>query len=258
MNRKIISVLAFSLMTTIGIFTAQTITAQATTPYGIVKSKNYTNKLPAYYLKSSNKSAYIWNNTLTKKLYSLKNYPKTTWYVTNSYKMTNGKKTGTFYRIRNVSNSRTGLVWRNYLARGTNPQVSVNNYKLGDRYYKYDNDFINAFSKEATKLFPGTIYSPKIGKIISRAYGRDLDQNSSLESEVKKLMGTETAFSINAYNIQKPLTLITLKKNIINKSLIISNSGKQSTGFNQFNKYYGWHIGILIFPNGTGTIVLTK
>ncbi|MTV82246.1 hypothetical protein [Secundilactobacillus folii] len=116
MNKIIIRSLTLGTLA-LGIgFTTQQVNASAA--YRTVKTKSYASTTPAYHAKNATKSVYMWNSTLTKKLHNLKNYPKTTWYVQKSVKLTNGKKTGIFYYVKNKSNSASGYVWRSYLTKG--------------------------------------------------------------------------------------------------------------------------------------------
>lgn len=84
--------------------------------YTWVKTKNY-NKKP-YHAKSVNKNAYVWNANLTKKQHNLKNYPRTTWYVSKSIKMVKGNRSGIFYKVTSDSGKASGYVWRGYVTKG--------------------------------------------------------------------------------------------------------------------------------------------
>jgi hypothetical protein len=117
MKKMIIRGLALgTLALGVGVTTQQ---VSASAAYRTVKTHSYAGTTPAYHAKSATKSVYMWNGTLTKKLHNLKNYPKTTWYVQKSVKLTNGKKTGIFYYVENASNSVRGYVWRGYLTKGS-------------------------------------------------------------------------------------------------------------------------------------------
>ncbi|KRL64070.1 hypothetical protein [Lentilactobacillus diolivorans] len=113
-------------------------------PYHTIKSKSYANILPTYRSRASIKPVYVWNNNLTQKRYNMKNSPNANWYVTKSYKMTNGKRTGIFYRIENPGKTITGLVWRGYLSRQRN--------------------LIR--KQEVLNSLPGTIYDAHLQKIL--------------------------------------------------------------------------------------------
>lgn len=99
----------------------------ASAAYRTLKTKSYASTTPAYHAKSATKSVYLWNSTLTKKQHNLKNYPKTTWYVQKSVKLTNGKKTGIFYYVKNKSKSASGYVWRGYLSKGKFTSAATTN-----------------------------------------------------------------------------------------------------------------------------------
>lgn len=123
MKKKL--VLLASALTSLGIWgiTTQAKPAQASARYYWVKSIN-RNNLP--YHAASQRSAYIYNATHTQKLHNLKNYPRTTWYVSKSILMRSsytGKK-GVYYYVTNGSETASGIVWRGYLTSGTNPNTA--------------------------------------------------------------------------------------------------------------------------------------
>lgn len=114
--------------------------ANASTAYRTLTTKSYASTTPAYHAKNAAKSVYLWNSTITKKLHNLKNYPKTTWYVQKSVKLTNGKKTGIFYYVQNKHNSANGYVWRGYLSKGkfTSTVTSSTTTNAVPRNYSFD------------------------------------------------------------------------------------------------------------------------
>ena len=95
---------------------------QASTRYYQVKSVNRDN-LP--YHAASQRSAYIYNPTHTRKLHNLKNYPHTTWYVSKSMLMRSSysSKKGVYYYVTNGSKTISGIVWRGYLTAGVNSKT---------------------------------------------------------------------------------------------------------------------------------------
>ncbi|MFD1124683.1 hypothetical protein ACFQ22_04805 [Lentilactobacillus raoultii] len=145
LNKLMKGLLVFGLACGIG-FTTQAYAVHAAGPYHTIKSRSYANVLPTYRAKTSRSKAVIWNNDLTQKKFSLNDYPKTNWYVYKSYKMTNGKKTGIFYRIKNPENTVSGLVWRGYLRR-------INHLSI---------------KQQTLNALPGTIYSPYLQKIVNQ------------------------------------------------------------------------------------------
>lgn len=159
MNKTLIKGLAFSALA-LGIgFTTQQTNADASTAYRTVKTKSYYSTTPAYHAKNATKSVYMWNSTITKKLHNLKNYPKTTWYVQKSVKLTNGKKTGIFYYVENASNSVRGYVWRGYLTKGslstaTNTNSSTTATSNNSITFNFVDDNTGATVKTAQWIIP--------------------------------------------------------------------------------------------------------
>lgn len=76
---------------------------------------SYT-KVVAYHAKSTTKSAYIWNDTHTKKLYNLKSYPTYSWYQL----ATATKGQSKWVQVTNFPGTKRGWVWRGYLTKGYN------------------------------------------------------------------------------------------------------------------------------------------
>ncbi|WP_203648342.1 hypothetical protein [Secundilactobacillus yichangensis] len=77
---------------------------------------NRYTKVTAYHLKSAKKSVYMWNDTHTKKLYNLKNYPTYTWYQGATGTRGHSK----YVYVSNFPQSKRGWVWAGYLSKGYN------------------------------------------------------------------------------------------------------------------------------------------
>ncbi len=248
MKRKVILMMMLVIVAIVGGLGAQTVTSKAAGVYRSLASKDYTYSMPAYYAKDTSKSTYIWNSNLTKKRHNLKNYPRTTWFVSGSYKMTNGRKTGIFYQVQDVTGARSGLVWRGYLTKGVNPKATDINdttYSLGRKDY-----YFNAFNREVSKVFPGTTYNVKMSKIALQALGRDLDQDKTLKESIEEAMGTKKVIEIWLSNVGRPTSIAKVKQ-------LILSSGK----VRNLTDYTGWSIGVYVSPNlhdRNGLVVLTK
>lgn len=175
--------------------------AKASASYYEVKSIN-RNKLP--YHATSRRSAYIYNATHTQKLHNLRNYPRTTWYVSKSILMRSsytGKK-GFYYYVTNGAGTVSGIVWRGYLTSGTNPNAtggatpsgndtgnsgsnngnssnganngSANGSSKNDPLYNYYNRPISnslidsSLNQQAIQIFPNTTPNNKIQQIANK------------------------------------------------------------------------------------------
>ncbi|MFD1125112.1 hypothetical protein ACFQ22_07070 [Lentilactobacillus raoultii] len=162
LNKLVKGLLVCGLAWGIG-FTTQ---VHAAGPYHTIKSKSYANVLPTYRAKTNSSKAVIWNNNLTQEKFSLSNYSKTNWYVYKSYKMTNGKKTGIFYRIKNPENTVSGLVWRGYLRR-------INHLSI---------------KQQTLNALPGTIYSPYLQRIVNQLKNHPGDSGGEY---LQKILGSQ-------------------------------------------------------------------
>ncbi|GAA3185832.1 hypothetical protein [Lentilactobacillus kefiri] len=148
--------------------TTQTKPAQASAHYYWVKSIN-RNNLP--YHAASQRSAYIYNTTHTQKLHNLKNYPRTTWYVSKSIIMRSsytGKK-GIYYYVTNGTGKVSGVVWRGYLTSGTNPNggttPSDNDNGNSDNNNGTDTNPTNSLRQELAGFFEGTVPDSQLQQI---------------------------------------------------------------------------------------------
>ncbi|GEP25135.1 MAG: hypothetical protein LKF37_10580 [Lentilactobacillus diolivorans] len=133
--------------------------------YRIIKSKNYSTSMPKFQAKTQ-RNAYIWNRNLTKKLHNLKNYPKTVWSVSKSFKMTNGKKIGIFYYVSNSAQTVKGYIWRGYLRRYNFAETSL------------------PLQKQVIDAFPGTIHDPKLQKTLDDMNGTPDEQGEYLRKKL--------------------------------------------------------------------------
>ncbi|MCH4165718.1 MAG: hypothetical protein LKF37_13180 [Lentilactobacillus diolivorans] len=118
--------LMLSVMATLGIgitsATVLTQPAQAAKKYRVLKAVTKSN-LP-YHAKTK-RSAYIYDVYHMHKVHNLKNYPKTTWRVSQSLLMQPSKKgkKAVYYFVTSANGKVSGIVWRGYLKAGVNPDA---------------------------------------------------------------------------------------------------------------------------------------
>lgn len=254
MKKSMITGLALGAIALGAGFAAQP--ANASAAYRTIKTKSYASTTPAYHAKSATKSVYLWNSTLTKKQHNLKNYPKTTWYVQKSVKLTNGKKTGIFYYVKNKSNSASGYVWRSYLSKGK--FTSATTTKTTDTNIDY--------KQETLSLFPGTTQDTSLQKIAdtnSKIIGSD--SYDYFQSQLPKneqsnfvLLSTSYDGSLDSAFNKGELTFTQYATQNINKALSDSKEP-----FYESNRtiadFSGWKIAIPQNDNSYNMfILLTK
>lgn len=115
--KKIVGALA--LVAGIGIGTGMTTVNQPTAHaayYSWTKTKTYATPV-AFHQKNRGATAYMWDGHHTRKVHNLKNYPRTTWYLSKSVKM----RGSIYYRVASGNGKTTGFIWRGYLTKGVNP-----------------------------------------------------------------------------------------------------------------------------------------
>ncbi|WP_461244156.1 hypothetical protein [Secundilactobacillus muriivasis] len=107
---------------------------------------NQYTKVTTYHAKSIKQSAYIWNDTHTKKLSNLKSHPTYTWFQTATATKGNAK----WIQVSNQPQTIKGWIWSGYLKKGYNTQ----GYQIiskrfgpgyGEGYYHVTNPQKNAY-----------------------------------------------------------------------------------------------------------------
>ncbi|AVL01015.1 hypothetical protein PI20285_10390 [Pediococcus inopinatus] len=136
-TKMIITMLASISMAEIGLVSTigPSINVQASSTYKQVASRKISKT--AYHRKSA--TGTVWNASHKKALHYLKNYSKTTWYVTKRITLKhNGKKTN-YYYIKDSKNSKiNGYVYTGYLTKGSYkaPGYTITyNHKYGKIQY---------------------------------------------------------------------------------------------------------------------------
>lgn len=216
-------------------------------PYHTIKSKSYANILPTYRSRASIKPVYVWNNNLTQKRYNMKNSPNANWYVTKSYKMTNGKRTGIFYRIENPGKTITGLVWRGYLSRQQGLTISqqILNALPGTIHDNHFQKIINNLSNTGDGDEQGEYLKKKLGN----QYG-NLKEIAVLGNKLNLKALRSGKISFNAY-LQRAI-----------KNGIINSPDFQDNHYT-VNNFTSWRIAFWMYDKnskayGAGGIFLLK
>lgn len=125
---------------TLGLLGLTAVTADAATQKTAFKNvtedgtffNNEYTKVTPYHLKSTKKSAYMWNDMHSQKLYNLKNYSSYTWYqLATGYK---GKSK--YVQVSNFPMTKRGWVWAGYLSKGYNSKhYQVTSKRYGQPTY---------------------------------------------------------------------------------------------------------------------------
>lgn len=243
MKKIILTALALGgLAGGVGFSNSQTpMSAQASTAYTWGKAKSYPNPQPFYYAGKS--SVYLWSKYHTTKLYNLKNYPKTTWYLSKSVQMKHNGKSAIYYAVTSGNGKTKGYVWRGYLTKGVNPNNTAS--------------VINSLTTKVSNLFPGILQDPSLQSFAEQDkdyYANTNDGTADYSALLKKQFGNQaimSEFSIPKSDLQKNNQNLTQN--------IQTDLQKQGYTFNDFS---GWYIGIYVHidtnnsNNYAGTILL--
>lgn len=212
--------------------------------YTATKTQSY-HRVP-YHWNGKSSNAYLWNYHLTKRQHRLAHYPVTTWYVSKSLKMTNGKKTGIFYQVTNSTNSVKGYVWRNYLSKGA---LSRGTYPAG---------LINSkLNQQLIQLFPRTIPNNRLQKA-AEYYIHAVGAMEPADSFYDYLTATfnsdeqkQLFYLVNDPRKQKSyqqfkrgqISFLPYEKKWLNTALVDKRKS--------FTSFSGWQIGAYAFPRNS-------
>ncbi|GAY73837.1 hypothetical protein [Lentilactobacillus kosonis] len=242
MNNKITETLSIGLLG-LGIgFTVNHHNAYASS-YRWVKTKQYKN-VP-FHSKTTN-SAYMWNWNHTKRIHNLKNYPKTTWYLSQSIKMAKGRQTGVYYQVTSGNGHTSGYVWRGYLTNGINPNHEPISQPLQNNLTNQTTAQNNNYTKQILSHLTGLIVDPALSKaanaiITGTNEGKDNDTtyyesiNYLSESDQTNLV-TVYGGAADKWNGQEPY------ETFINQSF-------SKAKFSPTN-YAGWRVGVAAANSG--------
>ncbi|WP_203648475.1 hypothetical protein [Secundilactobacillus yichangensis] len=241
----------------VGFASQNTTTAKAA--YRTIKTTSYASTTPAYHAKSLTTSTYMWNSTHTKKLHNLKNYPRTTWYLQKSVKLTNGKKTAIYYYLKNKSKSASGYVWHGYLAKGTNGNTDPNpSATLATRTSNA------TLQNQMRTLFPGTVHSTTLDKFANEDLTDSVLQDGTLTQQIQKALNVHDVYTIKVKGLTAPVTLAKIKTQLSrstsvrkNEEVIKYNAGTHLSNFDS------WYIGTNIVSsagedNPLAEVILAK
>lgn len=209
----------------------------------VLKKKAYSDL--AMHAKTT-KTAYMWDLKHSKHIHNLKNYPKTTWYLSKSYKLRIGKTTGIYYRVKNNTGKIEGLVWRDYLTKGDNPNDALAKNPLVKSYGGGLAGIKSA--REAAKLqvdilalFPGTILNDQYTTDARNDLNAGINRtnNYSATNKNKQAVGI-----FSSYNWTKTTSKTDFVK-LVKAGL--ENQGYTTAKRNQFK---GYQIGVYATPHG--------
>ncbi|EHL98765.1 hypothetical protein HMPREF9103_01320 [Lentilactobacillus parafarraginis F0439] len=267
MKKEII--LLASALTSLGIWgaTTQAKPAQASARYSWVKSIN-RNNLP--YHAASQRSAYIYNPTHTQKLHNLKNYPRTTWYVSKSILMRSSytSKKGVYYYVTNGAKTISGILWRGYLINGANPNTTNpgnNNSETGGNTSNNSgsqatNETVtgNGITQSYLSLTGSTIdsslknltttrqaaYSESHGNLPTTSLADDAAKNNVNATGLHEkyiMLNSDTISDLEDDNADKPIKISNqICASAIKKQFNISSN----IGISTFVNYYGYDGGV--------------
>lgn len=229
-----------------------TLSVQASTTYTWGKTKTYPNPKPFYYAGKS--SVYLWSKYHTTKLHNLKNYPKTTWYLSKSVQMKHNGKSAIYYAVTSGNSKVSGYVWRGYLTKGINP-------------YGSQASTVGTLEKQVISLFPGVTQDSQLQSIANQIPYLVGDEQSEY---YKAQLGTQYS-NLKSFLLSGNTTMLNQLKNgqitykdYLEKSIPYSWQRKPLDPFLStatFNSFNGWRIGVYAYPKssnlyGNGEVLL--
>lgn len=227
-------------------------TANASAAYRTIQTKTYYGNV--YHAVSKTKSVYMWNSTHTKKLHNLKNYPKTTWYVQKSVKLTNGKTTAVYYYVQNHNKTVSGYVWHGYLTKGfnsANPNTKPTAQSLAQDA---------AFTHQIATLFPQARESTALNTYAKNVNTHDINAYQATVG-IQKDLNVKDVYILNVKGISRPATLSKIKTQFGKDTQVWKNDKLVTyNAADHLNDFKGGYVGSYILSS-TGvylTIILAK
>lgn len=246
MNKKTIGFIMTGLMAIgVGMIVSQPVQAKSTIKrtWKAISAEDYSK-----YYTASNKNAYVWNTKFTKKTNNLKNYPNTTWYVSEQVNY----KHRVYYKLSGLSGKVYGYTWRGNVT----PYIlkPMNSFKNDAEYLNYLNtDKSQKVSRAILKLMPNAEVDYKLSYAAAKAsnlsklngYSSVLPL-SDLEMKVKDASGFKYSTYIR-YELQEnaPTAAGTAK----NVKAILEHHGYTSEKLNNLFKQ-GYKLGICVDCTG--------
>ncbi|MBZ2199829.1 D-alanyl-D-alanine carboxypeptidase [Lentilactobacillus hilgardii] len=269
------SLLLTTLITTLGvgvISVGSAVLTHASVRYYTVKTINRDN-LP--YHVTTQRSAYVYNVSHTRKLHNLKNYPNTTWYVSKSLLMRSsytGRK-AVYYYVTSGNGRASGIVWRGYLTAGVNSGTSTmpntgssssNNSSTDTSSsssssnvssdasaststptYSTDSTQFNSketstFNKQILQLAPGLIEDQRLDDLASYSLWLNDQYNHDdqplFSGRLVKLYGGSPQGLLQDWGFVQNPDIYTVKSQLSNRLNEID--------FSNLDQYQGYHIGV--------------
>lgn len=113
MLKKISLLLAIGVIGVLGLSTP----AAAKTRYTMVDHSTYVQ--PQNYHNRDTRTHYLWSWNHGAKLHNLRNYPHTTWKVTQTALLKHGRKAARYYYVVSANGRTSGWVWHGFVTAGT-------------------------------------------------------------------------------------------------------------------------------------------
>lgn len=258
MNKRLLglatAIAAFSLVG------AHQSTAHAASGYTILKTRNHS-RTP-YHL-STFRSAFMYNATHTAKTHNLKNYPKTTWYVSKSI-LIHWRTTGKNYRYFYVTNGKgtiSGIVWHGFLTRGLNPNATAAGSGTSSTTSQQGTT-TNSLSQALIGYFDGTKPNAQLQAIAnkfqqyaaiedpSKPWDTAQDFEDMLTKDYPTLWQSTPKIKF-LYEKQAQGNLAKLKAGTLSFEDYVNNAITGAEGNENFHAFKGGQIGAYVCPKGS-------
>ncbi|MBW0223996.1 D-alanyl-D-alanine carboxypeptidase [Lactobacillus buchneri] len=176
----------FLSLASVGSVSANTIPSN----YSFDGSK-FTGPIP-YYSSTKSQKAYIWNNTQTKRIHNLKNYPNTVWLVSNAFVKPVKGKNEVYYKLYSAYNKKVkGIAWYGYFKKSI-----IKLPVLFNSQQAYLNDLNSNKALKLTRLVAKLFPNSKINLNLSKSLYVSLPQKTYL---LNGFTSTKT-IDLNSFN----------------------------------------------------------
>lgn len=250
-----LGILGVALGMGIGFISINQPTAHAAYYYW-TKTKNYATPV-AYHQKNRGTTAYMWDAHHTKKLHNLKNYPRTTWYLSKSVKM----RGSIYYQVKSGNRKTTGYVWRGYLTKGVSPYAGTKTTNVTstnanptsseiptivtmDGTIQVKNEQL-AQNNAMSALFTGTVYNQSLARAASQLANGDAEGTDEWMNLEKSVWAELTPSQVANKIVLQESGDDTLQNNLWSGKISFAEYVKEDLAKQGIDptSYAGWQIG---------------
>ncbi|RRG04100.1 MAG: D-alanyl-D-alanine carboxypeptidase [Lactobacillus sp.] len=159
----------------LGLLSAGSVSANTIPSNYSFDGSTFTGPIP-YFSSTKSQKAYIWNNTQTKRIHNLKNYPNTVWLVSKAFVKPVKGKNEVYYKLYSAYNKKVkGIAWYGYFKKSI-----IKLPVLFNSQQAYLNDLNSNKALKLTRMVAKLFPNSKINLNLSKSLYLTQPQNAYL------------------------------------------------------------------------------